>query len=289
MRAQEIFERRTDSESIEIEDDVMVSIKNECSIAWDYYSHNRHIPLYRGVGGQVDSILYGDSSQGEPRKSRNTTNYYTLLMDHIVPEWQAYPMRSRSWICTNNTSQATYYGGLYMMFPVGDPVLGICPQRDIWFSFDEMSDTFGTLYAFNLLFEQTLPDLFNISTGETKEGIQYTLSELDKISKDEFEEALNDVFIDDDGVQDYRTDENSYEGIMSFVKDGMYNKFSEYVFDIFDPVKNGFRLMRFSEYLNNYGSMTNEREIWFSGPSYFVRPAPLLDYVRYRDYLASHT
>ena len=84
--------------------------------------------------------MFGDSSK-VTRKSANTRNWYTLLFDHVLPAWQNYPKRSKSFICTTNMSTAQNYAALggndgFQVHPVGNPIIGVCPRGDIWRSFD---------------------------------------------------------------------------------------------------------------------------------------------------------
>ena len=67
-----------------------------------------------------------------PRKSANTSNYYTVLFSDILPSWKKFPRRDESWICTTSFNEAVGYGKVYGVFPLGDPLLGICPKQDMW-------------------------------------------------------------------------------------------------------------------------------------------------------------
>jgi len=66
--------------------------------------------IYRGLD---ENYLYGYVKPAEySRKSRNTSNYYTLIMDHSQ-KWKQYPKGSKSIICTTSRSKAENYGSIY--------------------------------------------------------------------------------------------------------------------------------------------------------------------------------
>jgi hypothetical protein len=83
-----------------------------------------------------DSATTGDVLLVEPSKyerySANTFNYYTLMIDNF-PEWQKYPKRSKSIICSTNPIYAEAFGeNLYKVFPIDGARIGVCPNSDIW-------------------------------------------------------------------------------------------------------------------------------------------------------------
>lgn len=82
-------------------------------------------------GYEIVSIV--DPTVGE-RKSQNTTNQYTLLMDNS-PYMKDFPKRSRSIIC--HSIYPPYYesgasDNMYMIYPFDNTVIGVCPDEDLW-------------------------------------------------------------------------------------------------------------------------------------------------------------
>jgi len=112
-------------------------IKKNCSGIVNSYSKS-HVRIYRGAGGMDDYYDYQivDPTKGKLRRSRNTRNYYTLLMDNLTP-WKAYPKRSRSIVCSTSKSKSSGYGNLYVVLPYNNAKIGICSTDDIWFSFEQ--------------------------------------------------------------------------------------------------------------------------------------------------------
>jgi len=107
-------------------------IKKNCSgIVKSYKTGDR---IYRGAGGSDTEYQFIDPTKGKLRRSRNTRNYYTLLMDNLTP-WKAYPKRSRSIVCSTDKYKAGGYGSLYIVLPYNNAKIGVCSNRDIWDSF----------------------------------------------------------------------------------------------------------------------------------------------------------
>jgi len=72
----------------------------------------------------------------EKRKSRNTANFYTLMMENLS-QWRKFPKRSNSLICTTDYYKARMYGTAYRVIPIDlNAKFGVCPEEDIWESFD---------------------------------------------------------------------------------------------------------------------------------------------------------
>jgi hypothetical protein len=90
-------------------------------------------PLWRGFSGKEDAYLVQGELGG--RGSANTTNHYTVLMDHFLTPL-GYPKRSASIIMANNENlrAASSYGEIYAVFPYDGVKIGVCEDEDIWFT-----------------------------------------------------------------------------------------------------------------------------------------------------------
>lgn len=86
--------------------------------------------LYRGMSeGPKFMILEGEAGN---RGSANTTNHYTVILDHFLKETE-YPLRSKSIICTRNKGVAEAYGDeLYVIIPMKDTKVASTNKMDIW-------------------------------------------------------------------------------------------------------------------------------------------------------------
>jgi len=88
-------------------------------------------PIWRSMRNHKEPIVQIDPSTGI-RKSQNTFNYYTEIMDHS-PDYAGWPKRSQSLICTLDKGYAEDYGGTeYAIFPYNGVKIGVCPKVDIW-------------------------------------------------------------------------------------------------------------------------------------------------------------
>ena len=112
------------------------NIEDRCSEAVQAYIQHG-IGLWKGFNYQVNDDVIITTPAAVERKSRNTTNYYTVLLDNL-PVWQQYPKRSRSLICANTKEHANQYslpGVPYLILPFNGAKIGVCPESDIWTSF----------------------------------------------------------------------------------------------------------------------------------------------------------
>jgi len=103
---------------------------------------NKGVRIYRGLSHTESKYRHKAQMSFGSRVSRNTENYYTLIVDHDEA-WSDYPPRSASIICTNKTNVASGYGTTYVVLPEGDPLIGICSSLDYWDSFPRVKDLGG--------------------------------------------------------------------------------------------------------------------------------------------------
>lgn len=88
-------------------------------------------PIVRGMRAMTTGagIIQGDAGS---RKSANTSNQYTIILDEVLPK--EFPKRSASIICANweNRDHAGRYGKLYAIIPFDGVKIGVCPEFDMW-------------------------------------------------------------------------------------------------------------------------------------------------------------
>jgi len=223
-------------------------LSKKCPIAF-----NSPFKIYRGIRNER-SLLYGNSKLFK-RTSVNTKNYYTLLMDYILPKWKIYPKRSYSFICSSDMIDCSAYGKIYQVFPVGDPIIGICPDGDLWWSF-EKSNNIDSLGEFSSLFYD-----LNVCFGTNfKDDLPILRSEIRKLDirwKNYKLHPKNDLEF-----------KYIFEIIDQYISSSNhYNSFTAVLDAMLDPNKNKFKVKKLSEIKNFPGN----NEIWFSGPAYFKK------------------
>lgn len=91
-------------------------------------------PIVRGMrGNSAENIFMIINGAAGERKSRNTKNFYTVILDHVLTPL-GFPKRSASIICGNwkNRSHANGYGTLYAIIPFDGVKIGVCPGEDMF-------------------------------------------------------------------------------------------------------------------------------------------------------------
>ena len=233
------------SQKIEQSKALEIIRKNCNQILSNYKKTGRYI--YRGLGNDTYT-LYIDPKKSV-RKSANTKNYYTLLIDHIWKEWSDYPKRSQSIICTNNLVTADNFGSPYIIFPYNNSKIGICPAVDLWISFKSVLNS-QTLEDFVFIIHDLL-NILDIKYGDINSNpkdLEMALNEIgDLMRSDEKNLKIVDYMAEDFGF-----------GIEYFVEQN--KNFTDYLGELFDPDKNNFQLTNTKQ-----GIQGNSNELWTDG------------------------
>lgn len=207
----------------------------------DFNKALRGNPIFRGIKDQHSPIFYADPQKSAPRKSANTFNYYTLLIDHILPQWSNFPKRSKSFICSNDYYGADGYGTTYIILPKNGSKIAVCPSNDIWTGFIKRAGE--SLWSINHVFR---------SMGLNYDNWKTFKAELKAITIEGFEYHISSKH------------ELFYDSIKS--KLGKFNTLYELIEWIFDPKENGFFI------INPGGKTPHTRvEVWTEGPVIGVR------------------
>lgn len=250
-----LFEGRTNSIS---EKEAKSVFKKNIESAWDW----SNTFVFRGVDGFGGKYGFIEPSKHR-RKSNIAKNYYTLILDNSE-NWQKFPDRSRSIVCTTDKEQATAYGTPYFVLPFDGAKLGVAPMSDIWQSF--MTKEFPYFKLSN--FERYLEELKKYALGMGSER---------ELSQNSFKKLKEEITLIDKKLKGGIG--NNYEdltrkgtyGFKKFVKnylDSPYDNLFGYIEYILDPERNGFRMY---EYTKGFKLPAGEREIWTESPSLLVR------------------
>lgn len=139
-----------------------------------------------------------DTSATE-RKSENTSNYYTVLLDNH-PDRQDFPKRSRSFIATTDESRAAGYGNFkqFVIIPCDGTKIGVVYAEDMWDTKISLFNDVRDIERFNDVFENM----------RLKPEISSFL-EFDKKLKSGDEDAAN-VFKDFFGYEAYDEYKNDF-------------------------------------------------------------------------------
>lgn len=271
-------------------------LKKDYSSAFDKYLTGHKI--YRGMkaGSNVENnILIADSSKAPPRRSANTHNFYTYIIDNSK-DWKRFPKRSMSFICSTNARSAGSYGIVYQVFPVNGTKIGVCPSRDFWAAFEHEPRFHGhSLFTINNQIHDLYIALMSAEKNEKENPISYPekVQPFDK-SIESFKQGLQQL--EEIIVSNHITNPERYNIFLKkFAALETYNRymFSENYFkslaqriieeqvafkpggiwqwyeDGLNPKNNNIKLTTIEKFsikeFDDYG-----HEVWFSGKAMFI-------------------
>lgn len=195
-----------------------------------------------------DKARFTDPMKGKPRISRNTSNYYTLLIDNS-PKWKRYPKRSQSIIATTGTAA-------FFVFAENKSKYGVCPSHDFWDSFKQSG-----IYSMDD-FNDTLEDLAS-AAGATQASydddislIKSTFKIIDK-AKMEGQDKLKKEYV--------KRSQYTDTGFMTDYFNDIDLKLYTHCEKLLDPNKNGFRI-KFAG-----SQIPGNLEVWTNGKAILVR------------------
>ena len=199
--------------------------------------------IYRGIGRTESAALDSFGSLVTPanseRKSRNTTNWYTVILDSN-PDMFQYPKRSKSLICSTDIHYAEDFGGrVAIMLPVNGSKIGCVNEFDLWEAEPTLFGTSLKIQDMNHLWQE----LSVRSKYELKATAESFMDFANKVKTDKFlQEAVKFSFPKID-------------------KDYNFNHFMDDVYDAYNPNKLGFSAV-------NPKTLTakNGGEVWLGGP-----------------------
>uniref|UniRef100_A0A6M3IS36 Uncharacterized protein n=3 Tax=viral metagenome TaxID=1070528 RepID=A0A6M3IS36_9ZZZZ len=229
-------------EALNIAPKYMTSIKR-------YIKNNEHIA--RDITIITDYYLVDPKKVKEPRKSRYTENYYTLIMDNSK-KWSKYPKRSLSLTCSMEKGELSRD---YYVFPKNDANIGVCSNKDLWWSFKKglspLNDLTMLTYTIKDLLDETYfnsqDDDYNIFKQQCKFFDNY-IKEKDK--------SINNILSNPGSF--------NYSRIVSFFDNNYKGDLYQMIEDVLDPIKNGFNRT------TPNGKWYNEREVWTDSESLMI-------------------
>lgn len=152
MKINEISKKKYKKKELEI-GKVADYLRKNCS---QFLSNNLDTPLYRGTWSEYESGAVKIDTASGTRRSENTWNYYTLLMDNS-PYFAEWPKRSKSLICSTNHRTASDYGYVMALIPEDGAKIGIVPAEDIWHVSFDFTDIFNDGYEKHKMDYEKLP------------------------------------------------------------------------------------------------------------------------------------
>jgi len=222
-----------------------------------WYDINCKTKLYRGVKSRnkerVEPLLILDPTIHN-RISIDTDNYYNLIMDNL-PKWEEYPKRSKSIIGSLNKSTASDYGTLYRIIPLLENTkVAIAPRHDIWFSFQNAFKTIPPIYTRCIHCGGSGKHNMGGACKPCNGSGDKTITNLKQFN----DKLKRDFNLTRDGY--------SWSEFKNITKNAM-----PVINDIFDPIKNGFRLINY----NNDTNIFKDAEIWTEGKCLLIKDSLL--------------
>jgi len=225
-------------------------INSKCTNILNKYKKTKS-RIYRGKRGDLDYMLIAPG-RGKLRRSHNTRNYYTLLIDNLKV-WSAYPKRSRSIVCSTNIGKASGYGELYIVFPYNTAKIGVCPTDDIW-------DSIQSNYQYDLnTFNRMLQSLLEASTKWSNKGFDANWKNLTDVFKESeaMIQSLSWVFKKDERIGRYPSEGDAIYDIYNKIVNG--KSYVQVLSDMLNPNTNNFKIET-PKSINL--SQDNHNEVW---------------------------
>ena len=232
-------------------------------------SAKKGICIYRGQrDGYINSPFISTPNY---RISQNANyNIYTRLLSDILPSWKEYPKRNHSFICTNNINRADDYGNIYIVLPKNGTKLGICPEEDIWDSFQTLP---YTLNDFNIELSAFLLWILNTDNSDNT----YNKINMAKLFENGTTDEIENLFYNADKKMINFLSANDYE---IYYPEMVHNDLAEKILsnykdelitgtlnDMLNPETNHFNLID----IKNYSSFfADNNEIWFDNEAIFI-------------------
>ena len=230
----------------------------------DNIANDRYI--YRGV--RQDDLYYIVEPRQFSRKSKNTVNFYTLLVDNM-PSWINYPKRSKSIICTTDHYKPRSYGTTFVVIPLESMAsFGVCPENDFWYSFRD-----GLKVEYMSYFNNSICRMAGLISDSNSfpakdnilaTGIAYPSYNLT------YEQLMQFFDVVDNNKQFMRSNPpviNALENIFSDCINGDA-KIHDVLMQQMTPTANKFSLL---EYYKNSSELPENREVWTDSKCLLIR------------------
>lgn len=236
MRFSTFLNESPHKQSIDLETAIDI-VKKNCMKSID-------VNLWRG-GGYSDKLYLLDSSK-TVRRSANTGNHYTLIMDHFNAK-NNLPLRSRAFICSGSKDIAEQFGSLMRLIPFDNAQIGNTGEDDLFYvpihnkhlkSLD--FEMFASIFS--------IADIPATSFDAIVDGVIAKLNKLKELDKiDDNDQELFILFKD-----------------VEYTKEGITNKLKA----LFDPDNLGFKFYTGATATGKLGRY----ECWVSGKCLVVTP-----------------
>lgn len=177
---------------IATEKEVWELINTHCKDSLD----SLRTPLVRGMKRMSTGfgVIHGEAGS---RKSANTSNHYTVILDAVMPK--EFPRRSASIICANwkNRYYAEGYGYTHAIIPYDGVQIGVCPERDIFDTTVQLGTKSDKIYRWNDFMQNN--DISDESFPALVKDFKELLGRKDLwgLKEETLEQTLEDGYLED--------------------------------------------------------------------------------------------
>lgn len=105
-------------------------INNNCK-SWMQNIDEYDSRIYRGIELIPDTILVSDPKLVKRDSVGLKRNYYMMHLDNSK-NWEKFPKRSNSLICTTSQAEAAFWGRVFNVIPFDGAKFAVINQSDIW-------------------------------------------------------------------------------------------------------------------------------------------------------------
>lgn len=210
-----------------------------------YYEYG----IYKGMQTSI-APHFGDASTFT-RQSANTRNYYTLLVDSS-DNWEAFPPRSKSWICSTSSDTARGFGNAFVVFPKDNEHIAVCNSSDFWNSFNK------TLRPISILSLRTL-NSFLAGLG-TAANINFSEEDAGVLRR-----QLDEITLEKLGNMDIKNWDHVRGDLVLMMDENGWDTLTPALDWILDPYRNNIDIITPRSW-----QPVQDREVWFSGPAMFI-------------------
>lgn len=263
-------------------------LKTDYSQAVEQFKDNHRI--YRGVRNYQGPYFVKIPGI---RKSQNTQNSYTRLFSGLLPSWDMYPPRNKSFICTTELSRTRGYisendftRGQYIILPKNNAKIGICSFMDIWDSFISLYEDYGlyTLENINYMIydfietvslenkniphhsgdiiamflydsDETIKSYFKMLAKHTEKNIDKIIKKVEEEDKEHRVSRFTKTIIRD--MNELKNIKDPYNLLTMLDR-------------ILDPERNKFRLTTINNFKLTEEENKRGREVWTDSPCLFI-------------------
>ncbi|MCK9416030.1 hypothetical protein M0Q97_05155, partial [Candidatus Dojkabacteria bacterium] len=221
----------------------------------------KHVDLDNPLVGrsiyELKSDYYLINPKKHDRKSANTRNYYTYIIDNSK-DWEEFPKRSKSLICSLYFNREISNG--FVVIPIEDGNFGVSNVLDFWAAFDKLHSLNRNfdLPVFNLMLNQLYQVFFKNELDDDSAEIFFEqISKLTDIISKTSETDFKNLYFHVDNISYPQDVKLLFKYFKSNIDKGIDCRKSMEI--LFNPKDNNITHMKYSQ-LKNY---IVGREVWF--------------------------